>query len=250
MPSGNRRSAIEMIRQERAMRGGPELARRTTSAAMRSTRGPSPGALSAIVIARSPMSTSGSRTVVSAGVTSRAIGMSSKPTTVTSSGTDRPRERSIANAPIAIESFSAMIAVRSGFASSNRAAAGAHVRVELEVERPGERGVVVAGAGEDDRRYLVGAQQLDVLQLAVGVAVAVADHDEPAMCGGDPLEAAGDLREVRVRHVVHDDPNRGAVRASQLLGVGVGHVLQLRDRPQHPRPQLVGHELVTAVDDA
>ena len=66
------------------------------------------------------MSTSGSRTVVSAGVTSPAIGMSSKPTTHDPPGTSMPRSRRQASAPTAIESFSATIAVSAGVAVEQR----------------------------------------------------------------------------------------------------------------------------------
>ena len=65
------------------------------------------------------MSASGSRTVVNAGVTSRAIGMSSKPMMLTCSGTATPRSRNTASAPTAMESFSAAIAVSPGSASSS-----------------------------------------------------------------------------------------------------------------------------------
>jgi hypothetical protein len=90
-------------------------------------------------------------------------------------------------------------------------AAGALVDLQLAVEHLGELGIVVAGAGQHDGGGLVGAQQLDVLQLAVGVAVAVADDDQPAVLGGHPLQAPGYLGEVRVGHVVHDDADRRAV---------------------------------------
>ena len=55
-------------------------------------------------------------------------------------------------------------------------------------------------------------QQLDVLPLAHRVAVAVADDEQRAVLDGDPLQAAGDLGEVRVGDVVHDHADRAALR--------------------------------------
>src|SRR5262245_28564813 len=58
------------------------LARKITSVGKYSTRGTTPeGDSSASVVARAPSSTMGTRTVERAGVTSQAIGISSKPTT-------------------------------------------------------------------------------------------------------------------------------------------------------------------------
>ena len=58
-----------------------------------------------------PISASGWRTVVSAGVTIVACSTSSKPTTDSSSGTRRPRARAARIAPIAMLSLNAKIAV-------------------------------------------------------------------------------------------------------------------------------------------
>src|SRR6266508_4809367 len=68
-------------------------------------------------------------------------------------------------------------------ADDGQPAAGAQVGLQLAGQGAGERLVVVAGAGQDHRGHLVGPQQLDVLQLPVGVAVAVADDDQPALGG-------------------------------------------------------------------
>ena len=134
-------------------------------------------------------------------------------------------------------------------ADQGEPAAGAQVRLQLAVQRAGERGVVVPGTGEDQRGDLMRPEQLDVLQFAVRVAVAVADDDQPAMRGRDPLQSPGDLGEVRVGHVVHDDADRAALRAGQVLRVRVRYILQLGDCAQYPGPQLLGHQLRAAVDD-
>ena len=58
-----------------------------------------------------PISASGWRTVVSAGVTIAACSESSKPTIERSSGTRSPRSRAARSAPIAMLSLNAKIAV-------------------------------------------------------------------------------------------------------------------------------------------
>src|ERR687886_425422 len=72
-----------------------------------------------------PISSSGWRTVVSAGVTIVACSTSSKPTTDMSSGTRRPRARAAWIAPIAWLSLKAKIAVGGSGRSSRRPAARA-----------------------------------------------------------------------------------------------------------------------------
>jgi hypothetical protein len=129
-------------------------------------------------------------------------------------------------------------------------AAGALERAQLGVEQAGEAHVVVAGPGQHDRRDLLGPQEVDVGQLPVGVAVAVADDAEPAVLGGHSLQASGDLREVRVGHVMHDHADRDPVRAGQPLGMRVRHVMQLLDRAYHAVAQVVGDRLGAAVDHA
>jgi hypothetical protein len=106
-----------------------------------------------------------------------------------------------------------------------------------------------ARSGQHDRGDLVGVQHLDVLPLAGGVAVAVADHQQPPVLDRDPLQAPGDLREVRVGDVVHDHADRAALRPGQRLGMGVGDVPEIIDGPQDARPQVLGDGLGAAVDD-
>ena len=70
-----------------------------------------------------PISASGWRTVVSAGVTIADISESSKPTIERSSGTRMPRSRATRRAPMALLSLKAKIAVGGSAASSSLAAA-------------------------------------------------------------------------------------------------------------------------------
>ena len=130
------------------------------------------------------------------------------------------------------------------------AAAGAFVDLQLAVEGAGELGVVVARAGQDDRGGLLGPKQLNVFQLPLGVAVAVADDDQAAVFGGDALQATRDLGEVGVGDVVDDDADGAALRAGQRLRVGIRHVLQFFNGGKHSGPQRLGDGLGAAVDDA
>src|SRR5215469_5432113 len=87
---------------------GMVLSRRMTSPDTGMMRGRAGRvSLSTRLAAISPIRLSGNRTVVSGGDTSRRVGMSSKPATAISEGTDIPSARSRANAPTAITSFTA-----------------------------------------------------------------------------------------------------------------------------------------------
>ena len=72
-----------------------------------------------------PISVSGWRTVVIGGVAQRVSGRSSKPTTLTSSGTRSPRRRTASYTPSAIWSLAAKIAV-GGSGRSSMAIAARH----------------------------------------------------------------------------------------------------------------------------
>ena len=82
-------------------------------------------ALSSRSTAVRPVSASGMRTVVSAGVRYSANGMSSQPTTATSSGTRRPAVCNADSTPIAIMSLCTKIAVMPGERSSSSLVAAA-----------------------------------------------------------------------------------------------------------------------------
>jgi hypothetical protein len=84
-------------------------------------------------VACSPNSIIGTRTEVRGGLVYCAIGMSSKPVTATSSGTETPASRRALNAPIAIESFAAKIAVGR---CDNRASAFAARYPPVSVKSP------------------------------------------------------------------------------------------------------------------
>ena len=88
---------------------------RSTSRVASSSRGTAvlaPAAMrSSIRTAAAPRSAIGWRTVVSGGVAQDASGMSSKPTTLRSSGTRRPRVRAASYAPIAMRSLQQKIAL-------------------------------------------------------------------------------------------------------------------------------------------
>src|SRR5262249_12862360 len=71
-------------------------------------------------IASSPVSWKGTRTEARGGTVWAAISMSSHPMTAQSSGTRRPSSRRKLSTPIAIVSFCAKMAVRSGRRDSNR----------------------------------------------------------------------------------------------------------------------------------
>jgi hypothetical protein len=123
------------------------------------------------------------------------------------------------------------------------------VRLEGALDGLGGPFVVVAGAGQDDRRDPLGPQHLHIVALADRVTVAVADDQQRAAGDRDLLQPAGDLGEVRVRNVVDDDADRAALGPGQHAGVSVGHVVELGDRFHHPGPQFVGDRLGRGVDD-
>ena len=108
---------------------------------------------------------------------------------------------------------------------------------------------VASRTGHHDRGHLVGVQEVDVFQLAGGLAERVADDDQAPAGRGDLLQTAGDLGEVRVGDVVDQDADGVAVVAGQHLGVRVRHVAQFGHRRQDPGSELLGHRLRAAIDD-
>ena len=123
---GPARGAAPAATSQRA--GGGAVESRTTSRVASSTcsvsnRCPSSSRLSRLTAVR-PISASGWRTVVSAGVTIVACSTSSKPTIERSSGTRRPRARAAWIAPIARLSLNAKIAV--GGSGSSKQLIGGH----------------------------------------------------------------------------------------------------------------------------
>src|SRR5690606_20104686 len=107
------REAVTIWRFASDLRGGGVLSRRMSAASTWTVRGLSAGGCSASRIAVAPISSSGSRTVVSARMRSRAIGMSSIPTTDSCPGTSMPRSRATARTPMAMVSLKTARAVRS-----------------------------------------------------------------------------------------------------------------------------------------
>ena len=78
-------------------------------------------------------------------------------------------------------------------------------------------------------------EEVEVGALALGLLVAVAEQDRHAVLGGAILRAAGDIREERVAHVEHDEPDRPAATRAQLAGGVVAHEAELLDGGEHAR---------------
>ena len=176
-----------------------------------------------------PISRRGCTTVVSAGVTRDASGMSSKPTTDRSSGTRRPRSRAARTTPIAAVSDDAKIAV-GGSPSESRACGGieaacleevagddealvereARVRQRLSVAGEALDGRPDARRAGDEADALVAEPQEVVDRVACPDAVARVD-DVAARCLGvvvddDEWEALGpELLDVVGQAAREDD---------------------------------------------
>ena len=144
--------------------------------------------------ARPPMSEMRTRTVVSAGTTKRAVGMSSKPASAMSCGTRSPASVSAHRQPIAIMSFAAKTA--SGrIAGREQLAAGAIARLFGEIAAQD----VFGGAGQlAIERGAIAAQAL----LRIDVHVRARDVRDRAMT------AAGEVRDHRVGAAVVVDVER------------------------------------------
>ena len=125
-----RRESVLGLAPQGPQRGGGvggAVERRTTrrvASSMRSvsTRWPSIRRLSRLTAIR-PISSSGWRTVVNAGVTTRDSSLSSKPTMESCPGTLNPSSAAACSAPIAMLSFEAKIAVGGSPSASSRRAA-------------------------------------------------------------------------------------------------------------------------------
>jgi hypothetical protein len=122
-------------------------------------------------------------------------------------------------------------------------AAGALEAGELRLGLGLDPRVAVAGAGHDDDADPLRDEVPDLPQLVVRVAAGVADLHEQVLRVGEVDDAAGDLREVRVVDLVHDQADGGAGAAGQGAGERVRHVTQLLGHPA----DAAGHLLADAV---
>ena len=142
-----------------------------------------PGSFRARARARSPISPIGSRTVVRPGRESPAMATSSKPVTEIWPGTAIPADRSSERQPMAMSSFSAMIAVTSGWSAST-------VRAHVPTAVAGERVL-------DDRHVRRGRRARP--RAPPGRLEAVGDGGQPEGSGGD-----GDAPVPERQHVLGD----------------------------------------------
>ena len=88
------------------------------------------------------------------------------------------------------------------------------------------------GGQQDDARHLVGAEQIQVLQLLFLVVVRVGQQEQIPLPAEHPADAGGDGGDGIGVNLGHDDADLADLLGAQHLGVGVGPVAQLfNDRP-------------------
>jgi hypothetical protein len=112
-------------------------------------------------------------------------------------------------------------------------------------------GLVVrqAAARDDDRAGALAGEQLDEPGLQRGVVLGAREGDGQVRPPGGLRDAGGDRREVRVRDVVHDQPERHGAPPRHRLRVRVGEVAQPLGGGEHAFAQVVAHRAVRAAVD-
>ena len=111
----------------------------------------------------------------------------------------------------------------------DRGAIGLHRR-EVTVDLLADGRVVESAPGKDDGRGADRAEQPDIRALAFGVALGAAGDDQEAGDRGSVLDAADDLREIRVGDVVDDDRDDRDPALEQPAGERVRDVVERSGR--------------------
>jgi hypothetical protein len=106
-----------------------------------------------------------------------------------------------------------------------------------------DRGGPAPDRSDQDAERALLAQRAQVMVLAGGVVVAVAQHDRQAQGGRDPLGARGQVGEERVAHVQHDQADGAAAARPQLPGRFVADEAELIDGLQDTLARRRGHPL-------
>ncbi|PAV66924.1 hypothetical protein WR25_22926 [Diploscapter pachys] len=198
--------------------------------------------------ARAPISASGTRMVVRPRY--RARGMSSKPVTATSPGTDRPCSRKAASTPSAIMSLAATMPSKATPRARSMATAAApeSSRKSPSITTGSMSGAwrAIALRRHDDQPVDAPAHRSHRLRRQFGIGVHIGQQQMIAARADLTVHAAHDFGKELAVQVGQHHADRMAARQRQAARAGVRHIAQRLGRREYARAR-IGMDTAMAV---